>query len=125
MLYSISCRSWIALVVSAIMTGCAASDDGVGRGAAGTAEPAAATVNVTGRTDLLNTVKLRAVPEPVREAFRRQYPNAGITSIQVLDAATGVQIYEINFLIGGGEAQDVLYRPDGTVVVPRPLAARV
>lgn len=72
------------------------------------------------RTDLLNAVKLDALPEPVRIAFNRDFPKAGITSIQRVDAATGLTLYEINFLLNR-RPYDVIYRPEGTSITRTPL----
>ena len=73
-----------------------------------------------GRTDLLNATKLQAVPSEVRTAFNRDFPDGGITSIYRLDAATGLTLYEINFL-RNRRAEDVIYRPNGTPITRTPL----
>ena len=64
-------------------------------------------------TDLINIERLDTLPQPVRNDFRRRYPDAGVTSVQQLDAATGLMLYEINFLLNG-RPEDVIYRPDGS-----------
>ena len=109
-----------AVLVAAISTGCASSDDDAyGRGArlrGGTSANDAVSMK-----DLINIESLETVPQPVRNDFRRRYPGAGVTSVQQLDAATGMLLYEINFLLNG-RPEDVIYRPDGTRLTRTSLA---
>ncbi len=67
---------------------------------------------------VVKAAKLDALPLAVTQSFLRDFPNAGVTDIEVLDAATGLVIYEINYL-QNGRAGDVLYRPDGSRVTKR------
>lgn len=66
--------------------------------------------------DVLNLAKLEDLPEAVQQAFLREFPEAGITSIQQLTAATGRLLYEINF-VRDGQAGDVVYDVDGRKLV--------
>jgi hypothetical protein len=72
------------------------------------------------RRDLLNMDKLENVPAAVRNEFNATYLNAGVTSVEFLDAATGVALYEVNFL-QNHQPRSVIYRPDGTVVKRTPV----
>lgn len=60
----------------------------------------------------LRSAKLETLPEPVSLAFRRDHPTASITSIELLDAASGLILYEINYM-QDGRPGDTIYRPNG------------
>jgi hypothetical protein len=68
---------------------------------------------------VLNWAQLEAVPQPVRNAFLRQHPRAGITDVLVLNAVTGRLVYQINYVDADGVPGQALYAIDGQRL-PRP-----
>lgn len=73
------------------------------------------------RLDVSNRARLEAAPPPVRNAFLRQYPDAGITNVQLLTAANGRLIYRINFVGDDGVPGMTMYTMDGQTVTPPDL----
>lgn len=109
-----------AVLFTTVAGGCAPDNDRDDFMSGGAGRGGAVPVDRIDMNDLVTLEKLDTVPAPVRNDFRRRYPDAGVTSVQQLDAATGVLLYDINF-IRNGKFDDVIYRADGTTLTRTPL----
>lgn len=68
--------------------------------------------------ELVNDARLQPLLPPVRDAFRRDFSNVGVTGVRSYMSETGLLLTEITFL-REGEPFMVVYTPNGT---PLPLA---
>lgn len=69
--------------------------------------------------DMYNQSQLDTFPLEVRTAFRRDFPNSGVSSASVQSTETGPGLYRIVF-IQNGQAREVTYDRLGTVVSAPP-----
>ncbi|HEX8911657.1 MAG TPA: hypothetical protein VF796_04805 [Humisphaera sp.] len=60
----------------------------------------------------VNLGRLSGLPVQVQASFTREYPAAGITSVQQIPSGTGPMLYRISYIDGGTPGQ-VTYRASG------------
>jgi hypothetical protein len=69
--------------------------------------------------DMYNQAQLDTFPLEVRTAFRRDFPNSGVSSANVQSSETGPALYKIVY-IQNGQPHEVLYDRLGAVVSAPP-----
>ena len=72
------------------------------------------------RQEMLNRAKLDPAPQPVRNAFLRQYPNSAVTNVEMLTAVTGQLIYRVSYVDSDGVPGMTMYTMEGTRIQPPP-----
>ena len=71
------------------------------------------------RQDMYNHSQLDTFPAEVRNAFRRDFPNSGVSSATLQTSETGPLLYKIVY-IQNGQPHEVMYDRLGTIVAAPP-----
>lgn len=71
----------------------------------------------------VDLAQLAELPAEVRDAFRRQYPDARVTDVKRLNVGSGQALYEVVFL-QNDQPYDITYRADGSAVTKTPLTGQ-
>lgn len=69
------------------------------------------------RQDVFNREKLNPLTPEARAAFLRDFPNVGVTSVELQPSETGPMLYRVAF-VRDGRPNFVIYDRAGTIITP-------